>query len=83
MLTERLAVFLALQPGQPDALAGRAAVLLDHARLKGTRLLETGRELLRRVVGKGVGQATGELLCAAVGYMTVTWRLRDGYMTVT
>merc|ERR1719263_2202502 len=33
-------LLLVPQPAQPDALARRAAVLLDHARLEGAALLE-------------------------------------------
>mmetsp|Transcript_25071 Transcript_25071/g.81051 ORF Transcript_25071/g.81051 Transcript_25071/m.81051 type:complete len:489 (-) Transcript_25071:17-1483(-) len=56
-LAEGLAVVLALEPAEPDALAGGAAVLLDHPRLEGHGLLEHRPEGLGVVVGKGVDEA--------------------------
>mmetsp|Transcript_14302 Transcript_14302/g.37103 ORF Transcript_14302/g.37103 Transcript_14302/m.37103 type:complete len:260 (+) Transcript_14302:1391-2170(+) len=49
------------KPAKPDALAGGAAVLLDHARLEGAALLEARDELLLVVVRKGVHQAAVEV----------------------
>ena len=48
------------QPAEPDALAGRAAVLLEHARLEGARLLEADDELLLGVVRERVLEAAVE-----------------------
>ena len=48
------------QPAEPDALAGRAAVLLEHARLEGARLLEARDELLLGVVRERVLEAAVE-----------------------
>ena len=57
-----LAVGLILEPDEPDALSGRAAVLLDHARLEGGEGLEALLELLRSIVRRRVGQAAREVL---------------------
>mmetsp|Transcript_2472 Transcript_2472/g.6457 ORF Transcript_2472/g.6457 Transcript_2472/m.6457 type:complete len:328 (+) Transcript_2472:570-1553(+) len=55
-----LAVVLALQPDEPDALTRRAAVLLDDARLEGRVLLEALGELIAVVVRHRVRQAARE-----------------------
>jgi len=57
-----LAVGLILQPAQPDSLASRTTVLLDHTWLEGTALLESSLELFRRIVGVGVWKTNGHLV---------------------
>mmetsp|Transcript_102000 Transcript_102000/g.266219 ORF Transcript_102000/g.266219 Transcript_102000/m.266219 type:complete len:380 (+) Transcript_102000:137-1276(+) len=52
-----LAIITGLQLDDPDALARRAAILLDHARLELHRLLEALHPGCLRVVGESVLQA--------------------------
>mmetsp|Transcript_93890 Transcript_93890/g.287285 ORF Transcript_93890/g.287285 Transcript_93890/m.287285 type:complete len:557 (-) Transcript_93890:164-1834(-) len=61
-IPELLAIVTLLQVDDPDAFAGRAAVLLDHARLELHRLFEPGDELLIRVIGSGVRHANVQIL---------------------
>merc|ERR1712038_1510304 len=57
-----LAVFAALQLHNPDALASRSAVLLDHPRLEGHCLLEACLHVFGGIVSQRVWQAKVHVL---------------------
>ena len=61
-VTEVLAVGLALEPHEPDALASGATVLLDHTRLESSEGLEALDELSLGVVSGGVRKTAGQVL---------------------